>query len=104
MYSGPLRRPVFQPDQSQWRHAHERQEYINRLRQEEEAQREPEPSVLPLPENSWQNQAPASLSQLLEMVSPEDSALIALIVFLLCDNSNNDVVLLGILLYVLLSK
>ena len=44
------------------------------------------------------------LSQLLEQISPEDSALISLIVFLLCDNTENDVVLLGILLYVLLSK
>lgn len=48
--------------------------------------------------------ADGGIRALLEKISPEDSALISLIVFLLCDNTDNDVVLLGILLYVLLSK
>jgi len=104
MYSGPLRRPAFQPDQSSWRHAAERQEYMNRLRQEEEKEIREEPKEFAPAPPTPKNEAPVSLSQLLDLVSPEDSALIALIVFLLCDNTNNDVVLLGILLYVLLSK
>lgn len=93
MYSGTLKRPPFQPDQASFRHAREREEYIRTLRagkiDGEKPAGEPKPE---------------SLARLLELVSPEDSALIALVVFLLCDNTENDVVLLGILLYVLLSK
>ena len=97
MYSGTLKRMPFQPDSTAFRHADAREEYIRSLR--EEAPIEPIRQETPPPEKK-----PESLARLLEMVSPEDSALIALIVFLLCDNSENDVVLLGILLYVLLSK
>ena len=92
MYSGTLKRTPFQPDSTAFRHAAEREEYMKGLRQEPASQEMPE---VKKPEN---------LARLLEMVSPEDSALIALVVFLLCDNTENDVVLLGILLYVLLSK
>lgn len=97
MYSGTLKRTPFQPDSSAFRHAEEREEYIKGLR-EDVPQREAGQAL------SAPAKAPDSLAKLLEAVSPEDSALIALIVFLLCDNSENDVVLLGILLYVLLSK
>ncbi len=95
MYSGPLYRTPFQPDPTNMQHREMREEYSRMLRQREE--------TLLTEDGTWQHK-PESLSRLLEMVSPEDSALIALIVFLLCDNTTNDVVLLGILLYVLLSK
>ena len=91
MYSGSLKRIPFQPDSSAFRYAEAREEYIKGLQ---------EPAPIPPPPKKH----PESLARLLEMISPEDSALIALVVFLLCDNSENDVVLLGILLYVLLSK
>ncbi len=106
MYSGMLSHVPFRPDESSFQHAREREEYVRRLKEN-----------LPLPEKEEGNEelslVPSekkdlykaeSLGQLLEMISPEDSALVALVVFLLCDNSENDVVLLGILLYVLLSK
>jgi trehalose-6-phosphate synthase len=93
MYSAPLHRIPFQPDESGMLYREEREAYRRKLVGEE--------TVV----NPWdEERTPQSLQQLLEMVSPEDSALLALIVFLLCDNSNNDVVLIGILLYVLLSK
>ena len=95
MYSGPFRRSPFQPDPSNLQYSAMREEYAKKLWQKKT---EPEEAPRLLPPES-----PPSLSRLLDMVSPEDSALIALIVFLLCDNTNNDVVLLGILLYVLLS-
>lgn len=97
MYSGALKRTPFQPDRSAFRHAEEREQYVKDLQSERLAEVPVE--TLPRKENK-----PESLARLLEMVSPEDSALIALVVFLLCDNTENDVVLLGILLYVLLSK
>lgn len=100
MYSGPLNKAVFQPDESLYRHAEEREELARRLRQETYMEKE---AVAPEPDRTAKNPT-MDLTRLLEIVSPEDSALIALIVFLLCDNTNNDVVLLGILLYVLLSK
>ena len=93
MYSGTLKRAPFQPDSTAFRHAAQREEYIKSL-QESVPQEQPTSS----------EKKPESLARLLELVSPEDSALIALVVFLLCDNTENDVVLLGILLYVLLSK
>ncbi|MBR2634661.1 MAG: hypothetical protein IKD31_03675 [Clostridia bacterium] len=93
MYSGPFRRVPFQPDPSNLQYSAMREEYAKNLWQKR---------------NERETGAPpkeaASLSQLLDLVSPEDSALIAMIIFLLCDNTNNDVVMLGILLYVLLSK
>ncbi|MBR2616181.1 MAG: hypothetical protein IKC69_05840 [Clostridia bacterium] len=94
MYSGTLNRAPFHPDPSVMQHADERERY-NRLLRESGGRESPPPKAAKPKE---------SLAGLLEMLSPEDSALIALILFLLCDNTNNDVVLLGILLYVLLSK
>ncbi len=99
MYSGPLNKTAFRPDESHYRHAEEREAYGRKLRQENLGTA----LVSPKPENEGRK-GHMDLSRLLDMISPEDSALIALIVFLLCDNTNNDVVLLGILLYVLLSK
>lgn len=99
MYSGTLKRTPFQPDAASFRHALEREEYIRSLQENVPASSERKEKTQEKKENR-----PESLARLIEMVSPEDSALIALIVFLLCDNSENDVVLLGILLYVLLSK
>ena len=96
MYSGMLRRAPFQPDESSFQYAKEREAVIRRFQEREG--KEGEGALVPLKEE------PRSLGNLLDMISPEDSALISLIVFLLCDNSENDVVLLGILLYVLLSK
>ncbi len=100
MYSGTLRKQGFVPDPSAFQYAKEREEYIRLLKE-----RDPAPAVLPTigKEEVFQEE-PKSLAGLLEMISPEDSALVSLIVFLLCDNTENDVVLLGILLYVLLSK
>lgn len=97
MYSGPLNEAHFRPDESHFRFAKERAELSRSL---SPLVSEETPDVLPheREEKKW------DLTRLLEKVSPEDSALIALIVFLLCDNTDNDVVLLGILLYVLLSK
>lgn len=102
MYSDTLKPKGFRPDESSWKYKKEREAYVRILKQEQDPLPEEEsPALLPLPE---EKEKPHSLSQLIEMVAPEDSALIALIVFLLCDNTENDVVLLGILLYVLLSK
>ena len=97
MYSGTLRRAPFQPDPAVFQHAEEREAYI-------QAMQESAPAVVDSRENRGEEKKPESLARLLEMISPEDSALVALVIFLLCDNSENDVVLLGILLYVLLSK
>jgi len=91
MYQGMLR-PAFRPDGGTMHHQKEREELLSRLREGAEVK-----------EEKRKEKEPHSLSALLELVSPEDSALIALIVFLLCDNTNNDVVLLGILLYILLT-
>ena len=96
MYTGPLK-AAFSPDESHFRHAEERERIAMQLRQEGAP-------FSPPPFAEEEIKTPHGLGKLLEMVSPEDSALIALIVFLLCDNTDNDVVLLGILLYVLLSK
>ncbi len=105
MYSGTLRKQVFSPDPTSFRHAEERERYIQQLKEGEESFSEKTAASTPEPvEKIHLSQEPKSLAQLLEMISPEDSALIALVVFLLCDNTENDVVLLGILLYVLLSK
>ena len=98
MYSGPLYHPPFQPDPTRMKHQTKRQEYTKALRERAE------PFVWEEEERGASEETNVSLETLLEMISPEDSALVALIVFLLCDNTNNDVVLLGILLYVLLSK
>ena len=107
MYSGILSRTPFQPDDASFKHAKERDEYVRRLKenfpvveQNETFLAEREPCHPERP----QNIKPQSMAELLDLISPEDSALVALIVFLLCDNSENDVVLLGILLYILLSK
>jgi hypothetical protein len=97
MYSGTLRRAPFQPDPAVFQHAEEREAYIQAIE-------ESVPAKIESRENRGVEQKPESLAKLLEMISPEDSALVALAIFLLCDNSENDVVLLGILLYVLLSK
>ncbi len=99
MYSGPLNKTVFRPDESHYRHAEEREALAQKLRQGRLGE-----ETLPFPKEEKPKKENMNLSKLLEMISPEDSALVALIVFLLCDNTNNDVVLLGILLYVLLSK
>ena len=95
MYTGKLVRVPFQPDPTHMQHQAERDAYARCFLESEGT---------PLPEKTGGKKEPESLSRLLEMVSPEDSALIALILFLLCDNSENDPVLLGILLYVLLSN
>ena len=97
MYSGTLRRAPFQPDPASFQHAKEREEYIRTLQ-------EATPVTSGEKPEQKEEKKPESLARLLEMISPEDSALVALVIFLLCDNSENDVVLLGILLYVLLSK
>ena len=97
MYSGTLRPSPFRPDESRMYHHEKREEYAKRFRNERDGVRAEE--ILPKKEK------PAGdLQQLLNAISPEDSALVSLVLFLLCDNTNNDVVLLGILLYVLLSK
>ncbi len=96
MYTGTLHHAPFRPDESNMLHHQKREEYSRRLRQGQEGK-------APLTEER-ERKAPETLQELLSLVSPEDSALISLIVFLLCDNTDNDVVLLGILLYVLLSK
>lgn len=95
MYSQTLHRVPFQPDPSVMQHAEIREEYTRQL-----MEKTGEKPALPVGEI----EKPEGLAKLLDLISPEDSALIALVVFLLCDNTNNDVVLLGILLYVLLSK
>ncbi|MBR4288753.1 MAG: hypothetical protein IKT50_04890 [Clostridia bacterium] len=99
MYSGPLNKNVFRPDESHYRHAEEREAYLEKLRRDNLGV-----EIVPQRPEREEKKGQMDLSRLLDMISPEDSALIALIVFLLCDNTNNDVVLLGILLYVLLSK
>lgn len=99
MYSGPLNKASFRPDESLYRHAEEREAYARKLRHENLSM-----ALVPNNTENGERKGHMDLSRLLDMISPEDSALIALIVFLLCDNTNNDVVLLGILLYVLLSK
>ncbi len=101
MYSGTLRRAPFQPDPASFQHAKEREEYIRTLQEAAPVISGEKPEQT---EEKREEKKPESLAKLLEMISPEDSALIALVVFLLCDNTENDVVLLGILLYVLLSK
>lgn len=101
MYSGPLKKSPFQPDPSVFRHEEKREEIVARFR---ENALSPAKEKKTNPIFPKEKQEPKSLAELLEMISPEDSALVALIVFLLCDNSENDVVLLGILLYVLLSR
>ncbi|MBR5295219.1 MAG: hypothetical protein IKU24_01360 [Clostridia bacterium] len=101
MYSGTLRKQSFEPDSSTFQYAKEREMYIKQLKEKDFA---PPPVVFEEKNDPPLLKEEKSLASLLEMVSPEDSALIALIVFLLCDNTENDVVLLGILLYVLLSK
>lgn len=98
MYSGPLNKAAFRPDESHYRHAEEREALALKLRRDGFGE------VLLPPSSEEKKKGKMDLSRLLETISPEDSALVALIVFLLCDNTNNDVVLLGILLYVLLSK
>ena len=103
MYSAPLKKTPFQPDPSVFRHESEREEIVARLKENA-----PPPlslgGALPLVPAPEQKEEPKSLANLIDLISPEDSALVALIVFLLCDNTENDVVLLGILLYILLSK
>lgn len=106
MYSGMLRRAPFQPDEASFQHAKEREEYIRRLQEKipvGERQEKKEEGLIPV-EALEDPMKAQSLAHLLDIISPEDSALVSLIVFLLCDNTENDVVLLGILLYVLLSK
>lgn len=104
MYSGPLKKVPFQPDPSVFQHEEEREALVARFKEgalshSEEA--EPRP---PASSHEAKKSEPKSLAHLIDLISPEDSALVALIVFLLCDNTENDVVLLGILLYILLSK
>jgi len=106
MYSG-IWKPAFQPDESKWKYAREREAYVRQLQESGSALSPPLPKeeIMPPAVPPPKKRPPkVDLSQLLEQISPEDSALISLIVFLLCDNTENDVVLLGILLYVLLSK
>jgi hypothetical protein len=109
MYSGRWNTP-FRPDETAWKHAAEREDYIRRLQMDTSvsvpvpASNPVIPKEEPKEELKERKKERPNLEKLLEMISPEDSALIALIVFLLCDNTENDVVLLGILLYVLLSK
>lgn len=98
MYTGTLRRTPFHPDESQMLHHEKREEYAKKLREEREMVPTKAP---PLPSEEKES---GNIKQLLDIISPEDSALVSLILFLLCDNTDNDVVLLGILLYVLLSK
>jgi hypothetical protein len=110
MYSGSLRRP-FLPDESALHHTKEREEYTKQLlgavlEQKTEPRREKKEEVPQekSEKGEGEKKEEGGLFSLLNEISPEDSALIALILFLLCDNTDNDVVLLGILLYVLLSK
>ena len=107
MYSGILSRAPFQPDESSFKFEKERNEYMRRLKENLPAAEQKENSLsesLPFYPDFKGNANPQSMAELLDLISPEDSALVALIVFLLCDNTENDVVLLGILLYILLSK
>ena len=108
MYSGMLKTP-FPLEESSLRYVGEREGYVRFLQREKEKEKSSrEEKEIPLPvavslPTEEKNES-VGLRRLLELVSPEDSALLSLIVFLLCDNTENDVVLLGILLYVLLSK
>ena len=95
MYSGFLRRTPFAPDPALMQYSKEREEYQKQLTK---------PPLIPDVPPEAEHGSGEGLRSLLDMISPEDSALVALILFLLCDNTENDVVLLGILLYVLLSK
>lgn len=88
MYTGTLKREAFQPDPAALHYEKERQAYMEKLS--------------PTPQEKEEKKE--GIGELLARVCPEDGALIALILFLLCDNTENDVVLLGILLYVLLSS
>ncbi len=105
MFRSPLR-PAFQPDPSAFRFEKEREEMMLQLREDRDIGEEEEKNKRedPRGDSFVGIQKAGSLADLIDLVSPEDSALIALVVFLLCDNSDNDVVLLGILLYVLLSR
>ncbi len=101
MYSGPLNRVPFQPDPALMQHQRKREEYSRLLWQREAEEETPKDAAPP----DWETtEKKEGIAKLLEMLAPEDMALVALILFLLCDNTDNDVVLLGILLYVLLSK
>ena len=127
MYSGNLRNP-FHPDETHFRYAERRKAYQERLQsgmQEAVRPADPEPAEenrqnIPAEENTppearevqekdsffgrLQKKAPANFAEFLDQLSPEDAALIALILFFLSDNSDHDVILIGILLYLLLSK
>ncbi len=101
MYHGTLKKPIFQPDPASMIYEKQRQEYVERLMAEQESPPLPSPVEETREERSRDEEG---ILQMLEQICPEDGALIALILFLLCDNTENDVVLLGILLYVLLAK
>ena len=81
MYTGTLRRAPFRPDESQMYHHEKREEYAKKLRLEREGVKCQAP-LLP----SEKKEA-GSLAELLNLISPEDSALISLILFLLCDTT-----------------
>ena len=93
MYSGPLF-PAFTPDESRFRHKAEREEYQQRLQSEARGL-----SFLP----DEPAPAPQTLEVLLKKITPEDSAILGLILFLLSDPSDPDPILIGILLYLLLA-
>ena len=92
MYSGPL--TPFCPDESGFQYAKEREDYVRLLQQETSRNTAPEPSP---------RTAPKNLAELLEQITPEDSAIVGLLLFLLCDGKS-DPVLIGILLYLLLAS
>ena len=105
MYSGPLKKIPFQPDPTRFRHENEREALVASFK--ENTNSNPQSFQAPACKDTLfpkEKEGPKSLAQLIDLILPEDSALVALIVFLLCDNTENDVVLLGILLYILLSK
>lgn len=93
MYSGPL--TPFRPDDSTFQYAKEREDYVRRLQEETAPAPADPPPEKPTPKN---------LAELLERITPEDSAIVGLLLFLLCDSSESDPILIGILLYLLLAN
>ena len=127
MYSGSLQTP-FPPEGNPYRFAEERRQYMDQLRH---SASQPIPRPVPSPfekEKGAKTDAPEPhehnekheererlekesalkqgrlLTELFSGISVEDSALIGLIFFLLLDNSEKDILLIGVLLYILLAR